>query len=133
MSLNTWFCKALANQATAPPSRSTLMGRATTCKITLIKSCVYVCRVALLLSGSSQPCRLWPARLLCQRGARILERIGQYWLPYPSRALYFLLPLAANPTEYLVLPELLQPKQLHHFQTWPSQGQTHTLQGILRN
>ena len=24
--------------------------------------------------------------------ARILERIGQYWLPYPSRALYFLLP-----------------------------------------
>ena len=23
--------------------------------------------------------------------ARILERIGQYWLPYPSRALYFLL------------------------------------------
>ena len=24
--------------------------------------------------------------------ARILECIGQYWLPYPSRALYFLLP-----------------------------------------
>ena len=24
--------------------------------------------------------------------ARILESIGQYWLPYPSRALYFLLP-----------------------------------------
>ena len=24
--------------------------------------------------------------------ARILERIGQHWLPYPSRALYFLLP-----------------------------------------
>ena len=24
--------------------------------------------------------------------ARILEPIGQYWLPYPSRALYFLLP-----------------------------------------
>ena len=24
--------------------------------------------------------------------ARILDRIGQYWLPYPSRALYFLLP-----------------------------------------
>ena len=32
---------------------------------------------------------------LSERGvlqARILERIGQYWLPYPSRALYFLLP-----------------------------------------
>ena len=24
--------------------------------------------------------------------ARILEPIGQYWLPYPSRALFFLLP-----------------------------------------
>ena len=24
--------------------------------------------------------------------ARILEHIGQYWLPYPYRALYFLLP-----------------------------------------
>ena len=24
--------------------------------------------------------------------ARLLQRIGQYWLPYPSRALYFLLP-----------------------------------------
>ena len=24
--------------------------------------------------------------------ARILEHIGPYWLPYPSRALYFLLP-----------------------------------------
>ena len=24
--------------------------------------------------------------------ARVLERIGQHWLPYPSRALYFLLP-----------------------------------------
>ena len=29
--------------------------------------------------------------------ARILERIGQYWLPYPSRALYFLLPQPPTP------------------------------------
>ena len=39
-----------------------------------------------LQSNSMQLCRLWPARLLCQgRGvlqARILERIGQYRLPY---------------------------------------------------
>ena len=27
----------------------------------------------------------------------ILECIGQYWLPYPSRALYFLLPWPPNP------------------------------------
>ena len=41
-----------------------------------------------------QPVACW---LLCQgRGgvlqARILACIGQYWLPYPSRALYLLLP-----------------------------------------
>ena len=29
--------------------------------------------------------------------ARILECIGQYWLPYPSRALYFLLPQPPTP------------------------------------
>ena len=33
--------------------------------------------------------------------------------------------------EYLVLPEPLRPKQLHHFHTWPSQGQTQVLQGSL--
>ena len=30
------------------------------------KSCLYGCRVALVASDSLQPCRLWPARLLCQ-------------------------------------------------------------------
>jgi len=39
--------------------------------------------------------------------ARILECIGQYWLSYPSRALYFLLALATNSPEYLVWPESL--------------------------
>jgi len=29
--------------------------------------------------------------------AKILEHIGQYWLPYPSRALYFLLPYLPTP------------------------------------
>ena len=29
--------------------------------------------------------------------ARILKRIGQHWLPYPSRALYFLLPKPPAP------------------------------------
>ena len=41
--------------------------------------------------------------------------------------------LAANPSEYLVLPEALQPKQLHLLHTWPSQGQTQVLQGSLRS
>ena len=46
-----------------------------------------------------RPCKLWPARLLCQGflQARIQEGIGQYWLPYPSRALYFLPPSPPTP------------------------------------
>ena len=43
----------------------------------------------------------------------------------------FLAALAANSPEYLVLPEPLQLKQLHHLHTWPSQGQTQALQGSL--
>ena len=37
------------------------------------------------------------------------------------------------PPEHLVLPESLQPKQLHHLHPWPSQGQTQVLQGSLRS
>ena len=48
--------------------------------------------------------------------ARILEPIGQYWLPYPSRALFPAV-LAANPPEYVVLPESLGPKHLHHLRS----------------
>ena len=65
--------------------------------------------------------------------ARILGRTGQYWLPYPSRTLLFSAAVAANTPEYLVWPEPLQPKQLHHLHTWPSQGQTQALQGSLRS
>ena len=59
-------------------------------------SWAYAHRITLVEPDSLRPCGLWPANLLCQGGgvlqARILEHIGQYWLPYPSRALYFLLP-----------------------------------------
>ena len=41
--------------------------------------------------------------------------------------------LSCKPPEYLVQPEPLRPKQLHHFHTWPSQGQTQDLQGSLRS
>ena len=62
--------------------------------------------------------------------ARTMEHMGQYWLPYPS---IFPAALVANTPEYLVLPESLQPKQLHHLHTWPLQGQTQVLQGSLRS
>ena len=64
------------------------------------KSCVSAHRVALVVSDSMRPCRLWPARLLSGKEilqARRLERIGQYLLPHPSRALYFLLPYPPTP------------------------------------
>ena len=52
------------------------------------------------MSNALRPCRLWPARLLCQDGgvlqARILEHIGQYWLPYPSKSTIISDALAAN-------------------------------------
>ena len=59
-------------------------------------SCVYEHRVTSVVSNSLRSYGLWPARLLVREGLlqrRILEQhAGQYWLPYPSRALHFLLP-----------------------------------------
>ena len=40
------------------------------------KSCVYACRVALVLSDSLRPCKQWPARLLCQGGGFSKQ---EYW------------------------------------------------------
>ena len=62
--------------------------------------------------------------------AIILKHIGQYWLPYPSRALYFLLPYPPTPLNTWCA---LWPKQLHHLHTSPSQEQNQVLQGSLRS
>ena len=63
------------------------------------KSLTSMLTVSLWSCLTLQPCELWPARL--QSGtvlqARILECIGQYWLPYPSRALYFMLSWLPTP------------------------------------
>ena len=58
-----------------------------------------------------------------------------YWSVLANTDCHTIFPatLAANPPEYLVLPEPLRPKQLHHLHTWPSQGQTQVLQGSLRS
>ena len=59
------------------------------------KSCLFAHRIASVVSDSLQPCRLWPARLLCQGRGSPGKNTGAYWpywLPYPSGALYFLLP-----------------------------------------
>ena len=82
-----------ASQAAVPPSCSTLTGAdlpqakkkslASVCT-GLLQSCPTLFNpVDCALPGFS-------VRGVLQ--ARILERIGQYWLPFSSRALYFLLP-----------------------------------------
>ena len=93
MSLHTWHCQGPHK----PSSYTTFMhnshwGTAATGKKSLLS----------MRAGS-----LWLCLTLCNSvdcglpgfsvkegvlQARILEHIGQYWLSYPSRALYFLLP-----------------------------------------
>ena len=98
-------------------------------------SCVYTHRSLRSCPTRSNPvdCGLLGFSVRGVLQARILGRTGQYWLPYPSRTLLFSAAVAANTPEYLVWPEPLQPKQLHHLHTWPSQGQTQALQGSLRS
>ena len=100
------------------------------------KSYIYARRVASVVSSSLRPCRLWPARLLCQRGDSPGKNTGASWpilVAIVFQSTIFPAALAANSPEYLVLPEPLQLKQLHHLHTWPSQGQTQALQGSLRS
>ena len=63
------------------------------------KACVCAPRVASVVSGSLQPCRLWPARLLCQGGSPG-KNTGADWpvpVAIPSGALYILLPRLPTP------------------------------------
>ena len=134
MPLHTWHCQG----PWKPSSYATFMpnsywGRAATGKK---KSCIYVHRVTLVVSDSLPPCRPWPARLLSQGGG--LSR-KEYWNQLANIGCHTLLEhyISCFPNcklpEYLVLPEPLKPKQLHHHHTWPSQGQTQILQGSLRS
>ena len=100
----------------------------------LNKFCIYAHRVASVVSDCLRSCRLWPARLLCQRGDSPGKNTGASWpilVAIVFQTTIFPATLAANSPEYLVLPEPLQLKQLHHLHTWPSQGQTQALQGSL--
>ena len=133
MSLQTCAARAPTSQAAALPSCSTLTGT----ELPRAKEVLCLCTQGRF--GSVRlTVTLWTVARqasLSLRGvlqARILERIGQYWWPYPSRAL-FPAALASKSPEYLVLPVPLQPKQLHHLHTWPSLGQTQVLQGRLRS
>ena len=98
------------------------------------KACAYACRATSVVSGSLQPCRLWPAGFSVRGFSRQEHWSGlastgchTFWSTvYPAAP-------AANPPEDLVWPEPLRPKQLPHLPTWPSQGRTQVPQGSLRS
>ena len=100
------------------------------------KCCVDMHRVTLVVFDSLQPCRLWPARLLCQGGGFFRQ---EYWSVLantdchtllehyisccPSLQLLWVTGAARTPaTQAAALPP-----------PWPSQGQTQVLQGSLRS
>ena len=59
------------------------------------------------------------------------KNTGGYWtilVVIPFWSTIFPAALATNSPEYLVLSELLRPKELHHLHTWPSQEQTEVFQ-----
>ena len=103
MSLNTWLCQGPCK----PSSCTTFMlnshwSRAATGKKKKKKKSLVFMR-----AGSLRSCLTLCDPIDCglpgfsvRDGvlqAKILEHIGQYWLPYPSRALYFLLPYLPTP------------------------------------
>ena len=53
-------------------------GRAAPGKKKKKKSCIYIRKVTLVITNSLRPCRLWPARLLCQGGSPG-KNTGVYW------------------------------------------------------
>ena len=100
------------------------------------KSCIYVCRVASVVSNSLWPCRLWPARLPWQEGDFSKQ---EYWSLLANTGCHTLLehyisccpscqfpwvPSAARTTATQAAASL---------HTWPSQGRTQVLQDNLRS
>jgi len=131
MSLHTWCCQGPCK----PSSCSTFTlnshwGRAATGKkvLHLCSQChfgrVWLCNpvdcgLPGFCQGQFSRQEYWS--VLANTGCHTL--LKHYISCCPSR----------QPPEYLVLPEPLRPKQLHHLHTWHSQGQTQALQGSLRS
>ena len=100
------------------------------------KPCVYVSRITSVVSNALRPCTLCLPGFSVREGGSPGKNSGVYWpilVAIPFESTIFPATLAASSLEYWVLPEPLQPKQLHHLHTWPSQGQTQVLQGSLRS
>ena len=96
MSLHTWHHHSPRKPSSCATSRSTLTGAELpqakkVLRLCPLQSCAAFCRSLI--------CGL-PGNSVREEGvlqATTLERTAQYWLPYPSRALYFLLPSQPTP------------------------------------
>ena len=98
MSLHTWCCQGpLKPSSCATFTLNSHWSRAASGKKTVLRLCA---------QGPFDSVRLetlWP--VACQASlsgravlhAKILEHTGQYWLPYPSRVLQFLMPQLPTP------------------------------------
>ena len=100
------------------------------------RCCVYTHRVTSVVSYSLQPCRLWPARFLCQRGGFSRQ---EYWSILADSVCHTLLEHCISCCPSCQLP--WQPSAARTPATQvaapsphlPSQGQTQAIQGSLRS
>ena len=91
------------------------------------KSCAYVGRVTPVVSHFAT---LWT--VACQASltgrrvlhVRILDHTGQHWLPYPSRALYFLLPWPPTPLSTWCCQNLCDPSSCTTSAPGPHRGKS---------
>ena len=123
MSLHTWGCQGPHKPGScAIFTFNSHWGRAATGKKSL---------------ASMRAGLLWQCWTLCnpvdcglpgfsvREGSSLGKNTGAYWPIFVAilfQNTIFPAALPANFPEYLVLPEPLRPKQLHHLHTWPSQG-----------
>ena len=112
-------------------------------RLSLGQSCHRRKSLASVHTGSLQSCPTLCNPVDCglpgfsvREGGSPGKNTGAYWpilVSIPFKSTIFPAALAANSPEFLVLPEPLQPKQLPHLHTWPSQVQIQVLQGSLRS
>ena len=122
VSLHTWHRQVPASKPASPPSHSTLTGAELP---QAKKSCAYAGRVTPVVSHFAT---LWT--VACQASltgsrvlqARILEHTGQHCLPYPSRALYFLLPWPPTPLSTWCCQNLCDPSSCTTSAPGPHRG-----------
>ena len=107
VSLHIWRCQGPCQ----PSSCATLTFNShwSTAATGKKKSCICACRVALVVSDSLRPCRLWPARLLCQGGGCSWQ---EYWSVLANIGCHTL--LRSDQISRSVVSDSLRPHESQH-------------------